>query len=96
MGSRQYEIIFLESETEILVSRIIVENPLAQVYQEGHQQVIMDEFEYHKFLGGTLLVEEETIENTSGNKSKFGTTCGCKICVRCMYGSNNWISIPIQ
>jgi hypothetical protein len=37
MDSRQYEVKFLDGETEILTANIIAENPLSKVNEEGHR-----------------------------------------------------------
>jgi hypothetical protein len=47
LDSRQYEVEYLDGETEILTANIIVENLLAQVDDEGHRQMMIKEIEDH-------------------------------------------------
>jgi hypothetical protein len=48
LDSRQYKVEFMDGETEILTANIIAENLLAQVDEEGHRQMLINEIEDHR------------------------------------------------
>ena len=48
LDHRQYEVEFLDGRTEILTANIIDDNLLAQVYDDGHSHILIDEIEYHR------------------------------------------------
>ena len=50
LDSRQYEVEFLNGDTEILTANTIAENLLAQVDEEGHRQMLLDEIIDHRTL----------------------------------------------
>ena len=99
IDSRQNKLEILDGETEILIAH----NILAQVDQEGHWQMIMADIEEHIVVDDSIPIEEVIRETKSMNKSRFGTTCSWKLCVKCKDGSSNWIflkdlkeSYPVQ
>jgi len=48
LDSRQYEVEYLDGTTETLTANIIAENLLAQVDEEGHQQMMFEEILDHR------------------------------------------------
>ena len=47
LDSRQYKLEYLDGTTEVLTANIIAENLLAQVDDQGHRQLMIDEIEEH-------------------------------------------------
>ena len=48
LGSRRYEVEYLDGTTEVLTDNIIAENLLAQVDDQGHRHLMIDEIEDHQ------------------------------------------------
>ena len=46
--SRKYEVEYLDGMTEVLTANIIAENLLAQVDDQGHSHLMIDEIEDHR------------------------------------------------
>jgi hypothetical protein len=70
LDSRQYEVEFMDGETEILIANIIAENSLAQVDEKGHRQMLIDEIEDHRITDDAILVDEGTFNTPSGMKRR--------------------------
>jgi hypothetical protein len=62
LDSRQYKVEFMNDETEILTANIIAENLLAQVDEEGHRQMLIDEIEDHRITDDAIPVDEWTFK----------------------------------
>jgi hypothetical protein len=58
LDSRQYEVEFMDGEVEILMANIIAENLLAQVDEEGHRQMLIDEIEDHRTKEDAIPIDE--------------------------------------
>jgi hypothetical protein len=63
LNSRQYEVEFMDGETEILTANIIPENLLAQVNEEGHRQMTIAEIEDHRVLDDAILIDARTLQH---------------------------------
>lgn len=92
LDSRQYKVEFLNGEIEILTANLIAENLLAQVDEEGHRQMMIDEIIDHRVLEDAIPFSEGTYVTQTGMKRKKRTTRGWEICVQWKDGSNEWIS----
>ena len=55
--------------------------------------MIMDEIKHRRLIGDIFPIEEETIQNTSGNKREVVTTRGWEICVRWKDGLSDWLAL---
>jgi hypothetical protein len=93
LDSRQYEVEYLDGETEILTANIIAENLLAQVNDEGHRQMMIEEIEDHRVLDKAIPKSEGTYDTRSGSKCRRRTIMGWELSVRWKDGSSNWISL---
>jgi hypothetical protein len=93
LGSRQYEVEFMDGEIEILTTNIIAENLLAQVDEEGHRQMMIAEIEDHRVLDDAVPIKEGTFPTTSGMKRQRRTTKGWELSVRWKDGSSSWITL---
>ena len=47
LDTRAYVVDFSDGVTEVLTANVIAENLLAQVDEEGHRQMLLDEIIYH-------------------------------------------------
>ena len=61
LDSRRYEVEYLDGTTEVLTANIIAENLLAQVDDQGHRHLMIDEIEYHRKNSDAVPKEKGTI-----------------------------------
>jgi hypothetical protein len=66
----------MDGETEILTANIIAENLLAQVDEEGHRQMLIDEIEDHRITDDSIPIDQGTLPTPSGMKRRRRTTKG--------------------
>ena len=93
IDKRAYEIEFIDGTTEALTANIIVENLLAQVDEEGHRQLLLDENVDIRRNNDAVYNSDAFIETSNGNRRRKMTTKGWEICVLWKYGSTNWIAL---
>ena len=74
LDHRQYEVEFLDGRTEILTANIIDDNLLAQVYDDGHSHILIDEIEYHRVDESAVPKSEGTYTTGSGLHRNKRTT----------------------
>ena len=55
--------------------------------------MMIDQIKHRRLIGDVVLIEEETIHNTSGNKREVITTRGWEICVRWKDGLSDWLAL---
>jgi hypothetical protein len=60
----------MDGEVEILTANIIAENLLAQVDEEGHIQMLIDEIEDHRTKEDAIPIDEGNYTTPSGMKRK--------------------------
>ena len=89
LDSRQYEIEYLDGTTEVLAANIIAENLLAQVDDQGHQHLMIEEIEDHRNNSDAVPKEKGTIITPSGLERKKRTTKGWEFSVRWKEGSGD-------
>ena len=90
---RQYEVEFLDGETEILTANLIAENILAQVDDNGYMHMMIDEIEDHRVLPDAVKKNEGTYTTSQGTIRRKRTTKGWELLVRWKDGSSNWIRL---
>jgi hypothetical protein len=83
----------MNGETEILAADIIAENLLAQVDEEGHQQLLINEIEDHRIIDDAIPIDQGTFPTHSGMKGRRRMTKGWELSVRWKDGSSSWISL---
>jgi hypothetical protein len=93
LDSCQYEVEFMDGDTEILTANIIAENLLAQVDEEGHRQMLIDEIEDHRITDDAIPIVQGTFSTPSGMKRRRRTTKGWELSVRWKDGSSTCISL---
>ena len=100
---RQYEVEFLDGETEIMTANLIAENILSQVDDNGHVHLMLDEIEDHRVLNDAVPKSEGTYTTREGTTRKKRTTKGWDLLVSWKDGSSNWVrlkdlkdSYPVQ
>ena len=88
----QYEIEFLDGDSEILKANIIAENIIARIDDEGYEHMMLGEVEDHCILKDAIPKSKGIFITKQGKKRKKHTTCGWELLVRWKYGSSNWVS----
>ena len=73
---RQYEVEFLDGETEVMTVNLIAKNILAQVDDNGHVHMMLDEIEDHRVLQDAVKRNEGTYKTSQGTIRKKRTTKG--------------------
>lgn len=94
LDTRQYEVEYLDGTIEIVPANLIAENLLAQVDEEGHRQLLLDEIIDHRKTKDAIDIKDGFIINeTTGHKRKKMTTKGWEICVQWKDGSSTWVEL---
>ena len=66
----QYKVEFLDGRNKVLTANIIAENLLAQVDNEGHCHLMIDEIEDHQVLNDAIPKSQRTYQTPSGINKK--------------------------
>ncbi len=90
---RQYELEFNNGDSEILTANLIAENIIAQVDDEGHEHMMLDEIEDHRILENAIPKSQGTFVTKQGTTRKKRITRGWDLLVRWKGGSSNWVSL---
>ena len=91
--TRVYEVEFLDGTKESLSANIIAENLLAQVDEEGHRQLLMDEIIDHRKNTDAIEKKDGVYITRQGTKRHKMTTRGWELCVQWKDGSSNWVAL---
>ena len=89
----QYEVEYLDGQIETLTANQIAENLLAQVDEEGHRQMFIDEITDHRVTKDAIPKDQATYTTKSGQRRNVRTTRGWEFYVRWRGGSGDWISL---
>ena len=93
LDMRQYEVEFLDGETEVMTANLIAENILVQVDDNGHVHMMIDEIEDHRVLQDTVKRNEGTYKPSQGTIRKKCTTKGWELLVRWRDELSNWVRL---
>ena len=93
LDSRQYEVEFMDGTVEVLTANVIAENLLAQVDEEGHRQLLLDEIIDFRKDDTAVRKDDCMITTKNGIKRKAMTTRGWELCVIWKDGSTDWVSL---
>ena len=88
-----YEVEYLDSSTEVLAANSIAENIMAQVDDEGHRQLLLDEIIDHRHDETAISPSEAIITSPNGVPRRKQTTKGWQLYVSWKDGSGNWIAL---
>ena len=91
--TRMYDVEFLDGSRETLAANIIAENLLAQVDEEGHRQLLMEEIIDHRKNEHAIDKKNALYTTKQGTKKRRITTIGWEVCVQWKDGSSNWIAL---
>jgi hypothetical protein len=93
LDSRVYEVEYFDGETEHLSANVIAENMLAQVGEDGHRQLMLDEIIEHRCNDDAIPRSRGLIKTPNGTLRKVRTTKGWELCVQWKDGSTNWATL---
>ena len=68
VDTRAYEIEFIDGTTETLTANIIAENLLAQVDEEGHMQILLDDIIDYRSNNYVVHNSDAFIKTSTGNR----------------------------
>ena len=74
LDHQQYKVEFIDGRIEILTINTIAENLLAQVDENGHRHLFIDEIEDHKIDESAIPKNQGTYTTPSGTIRKRRTT----------------------
>ena len=83
----------MNGTTEVLTANIIAENLLAQVDDQGHRHLMIDETEDHRKNSDAVPKEKCTILTPSGLQRKKKTTKGWELYVIWKGVSGDWVGL---
>ena len=86
LDSRVFEVEYDDGTFEVLSANVIAENILAQVDDEGHKQLMLDEIIDHRQHGTVTL-------SNDANQKKRKTTEGWDLCIQWEDGSTHWLPL---
>ena len=89
----QYEVEYLDGQIETLTANQIAENLLAQVDEEGHRQMFIEEITDHRITKDAIPKNKATYTTKSGRHRKVRTTRGWEFYVQWRGGSGDWVSL---
>jgi hypothetical protein len=90
LDTRVYHVEFPDGHTEAYSANVIAENMYAQVDEEGHTTVIMDEIVDHMSDASAVAADDLYVTTKNGKKHMRRTTKGWKLCVLWKDGSTSW------
>ena len=93
LDTRMFEVEFLDGHTSAMSANAITENLFAQVDQEGHRLVLLDEIVDHRFTTEAVDDDDAIVTSENGNVSRKKTTKGCQILLRWKDGNETWTGL---
>jgi hypothetical protein len=93
LDSRKYEVEFVDGNVEELTANIIAENLIAQVDEEGHRQMMLDEIIDHRVTEEAITKGKGTYVNQYGVSRRKQTTRGWELLIQWKDGSTDWVAL---
>jgi Reverse transcriptase (RNA-dependent DNA polymerase) len=93
LDQRMYEVEFLDGTQQTLAANFLAENILAQVDDDGHRHLFLDEIIDHRRHDNAVPIGENLLVTRSGATRKIQTTRGWDIFVQWKDGSTSWIPL---
>ena len=95
LNTRAYKVDFADGKTKYLTANIISNNLLAQVDDDGHRIMLLDNIIYHIQDVIAIGKEDAFTEMTNGTKRRKTTTAYWQLCIIWRYGSTNWVALKV-
>ena len=93
LDSRKYEVEYADGNVEELTANIIAENLIAQVDNEGHRQMMLEEVIDHRTTQEAIPKGKGTYVNRYGVKRQKQTTRGWELLIQWKDGSTDWVAL---
>jgi hypothetical protein len=93
LDSRKYEVEYVDGNVEELTANIIAENLIAQVDEEGHRQMMLEEIIDHRTTQEAIPKSQGTYLNQYGVRRQKRTTRGWELLVQWKDGSTDWVAL---
>lgn len=93
LDTRVYEVQYPDGTTEAMSANLIAENIIAQVDEEGHRNLMIDEIIDHRTDSSAIKKENGTFVTPNGVTRKKMTTRGWELLVQWKDGSTDWIAL---
>ncbi len=93
LDSRKYEVEYADGNVEELTANIITENLIAQVDDEGHQQMMLEEVIDHRTTQEAIPKGKGTYVNWYGVKRQKQATRGWELLTLWKDGSTDWVAL---
>jgi hypothetical protein len=90
LDTRVFEVEFLDGQTSAMTANKIAENLFAQVDQDGHRLLLMDEIIDHRQGPDAMSKEDAFLTTSSGQKRRRPTTKGWDLRIKWKDGSETW------
>ena len=92
LDTRLFEVEFLDGHTASMSANAIAEHMFAQVDQQGHRLILLDEILDHRF-SDEAVKESEAFFEVNGREHRKRTTKGTEMLIRFRDGSENWVQL---
>ena len=86
LDTRKYIVQYLDGTVETLTANTIATNLFAQVDEDGHRQLFIDDIVAHRCDESAIKIENGTYKTATGVPRKKRTTCGWYFCIQAMGG----------
>ena len=103
LDTRKYIVQYLDGTVETLTANTIATNLFAQVDEDGHRQLFIDDIIAHRCDESAIKIADGTYMTATGVPRKKRTTRGWYFCVQWVDGSTDWVplkdikdSYPVQ
>ena len=93
LDTRLYEVEYLDGHKASLAANTIAENIFAQIHDEGHRHVLLDDIADHRVDGSELKENDAFIRSPNGGKRRKEKTEGWEILLQWKDGSTTWESL---
>ena len=88
-----YEVDFADDTIEVLTGNSIADNLLAQVDEEGHRKIILDEIIDNRQDVNSIGKEDAFTKMSNGMKQGKISTAGWQLCIQWKYGSTYRVAL---
>ena len=93
LDTRMFEVEFLDGEKQAMAANVIAENMFAQVDQEGHRFMLIDEIIDFRSDDRAVKQADAWTTTKNGRKHRKPTTKGWELLIRWKDGSETWTSL---
>ena len=90
LDTRMFEVEFLDGTKQAMSANVIAENLFAQVDQDGHRLLLIDEIVDYRTTADAIKQADAFITLKNGRKSRRQTTKGWELLIRWKDGNETW------